>query len=134
MGSEKKIQLNHPNEYNGDVSNVGSNEQTQAMVGHDNSSLEIRMKKKGNILGLTINMSASRIAGTCDGIIAINGVLKDAAGQFATIDENNLRSSYIVIESPIAYIAGDIITLVSKTTAFDPPTADSVINIETEDT
>ena len=132
MGIENKIQINQPNKYIGIVSNVGADEENQALVGNNSLMPEIRMSENGNILRLIINMSEPRATGTCEGIILINGIRQDDAGQTVTIDAGNLLSALIVFANPIAFIAGDIITFISKTTSFAPATAESEITIETE--
>lgn len=120
--------------YTGGVSAVGSTSQTSSSMGHNNSISGVVMARDGKVIAITISLTVARTAGQCDGMITLNGVLQNAAGQFAIIDAVDTQTALIVLATPIVYNAGDIIELVSNTTSFTPTTSDATLAVLTEDT
>lgn len=117
----------------GGVSSVAGNSTKAASYGHTAANGGLTMLRNGEITGISVRLNNARTGGTCIASSLINGVVQNAAGETVTIDGTNTQGHFQVIAAPIAYVAGDTLSVQTTTTGFSPTGADAVITIWVRD-
>ena len=117
---------------NGGVCAVAGCATSCASYGLANAVSGIPMLRAGEVLGLSVSVDDARAGGTLVGRFAIDGTPN--ACNVVTINACNTTSNFNEFGTPIAYSAGEVITLQTLTTSFTPINADATIVIWVRDT
>ena len=86
------------------------------------TSTALTALKAGEIIGFSVTMESARTAGTVTFAFTINGVQQTGAGQTVVIDATNTTTNRLVLATPIAFAAGDRVTITGVSTAAFTPT------------
>ena len=106
---------------------IGANTTIACSWGSSLTSTAITALKAGELIGFSVTMEAARTAGTVTFAFTINGVQQTAAGQTVVIDATNTTTNRIILATPIAFSAGDRVTITGVSVGFAPTGNDATI-------
>lgn len=91
----------------GGVSGIGANQTNVSSYGAS-AAIAPPVVEDGEVLGLSIALTAALTAGTCEAQVTINGVAQTGVGETLTLTFGGIdQSAFIIFDTPIQYVSGD---------------------------